>query len=79
MFGIGERHFISERGVQKHVRYRVGTGKKINFWLYKWIGENTLVLNFHFCTGVQDCQARVSSYVKRIGDQLVWGSSTFTF
>lgn len=50
------------------VRYRVGSGERILFWLDRWLGDRPLVFN---CA--RDKEAKLQDYLERRGGQVVWG------
>lgn len=67
--------FLWKKEFSKIIRYPVagGTGEEIYFSLDNWVGDNSFTsqfLNLFKCT--EDHQAKVSSYMERIGVQMVW-------
>lgn len=55
------------------VRYRVGSGERILFWLDRWVGDRPLVFN---CA--RDKEAKLQDYLERKGGQVVWGPTLRT-
>lgn len=56
------------------IKFSVGSGDKILFWLDTKVGERPLAVEFpslFLCAS--DQQAKVSNYMSRYGDQTQWG------
>ena len=60
---------------KRNLKYRVGSGEKVRFWLDNWFGNRPLAAQFPDLTKyAMDKEATVSSYLETIGSgsQLIW-------
>ena len=60
---------------KRNLKYRVGSGEKVMFWLDNWVGDRPLVVQFpNLVNCALDKEATVSSYLERIGigSHLIW-------
>lgn len=73
--GVWRHLFSSVKGVFFwNIRFPVGRGDTILFWLDIWVGDTSLATRFSelFCCA-QNKKVAVADYMDRVGDQAVWG------
>ena len=57
----------------ENIRYHVRSGERILFWRDRWIGDKNLVAQFlALFNCAMDKDAKVNSYMSRVGDMVVW-------
>ena len=69
-----EKGFLSvKKLLMENIKYQIGTGDKILFWRDWWVGDRTLAAKFpDLFKCALDKDAKVKSYMSRIGDNVVW-------
>ena len=63
----------AKESFMEQIRYRVGTGDIILFWLDNWIGDRALAIQFpdiYNCAA--DKKAKIHCYMERFGDHYGW-------
>ena len=80
VLGPTHRFFGLWRGINSikvlfaaHIRYKIGFGEDVLFWLDDWVGDRPLAAEFTILFRCASNQlAEVKDYMERINDQIVW-------
>lgn len=62
-----------KRLFMENIKYHIGLGERIIFWIDRWVGDRSLATQFpDLFKCVVDKEANVNAYTSRVGRHVVW-------